>query len=300
MNIKRYAILLLSAAVTLLGVGCQSQREIPDEDLVKIFHDAYLANAYMGEANIHEDSLYLYEPIFERYGYTVEDMQYTLKTFSKRKSALLSDIMMVVSSQLEQESKAEGRKLVVLDTIDNVAKRRYTRTVYQDSLIHVKRMRDTNKLRITIGDLTTGDYTITFDYFIDTLDENRNSRVLVYALKDDTLETMRHSMMLSRYREASYTRKLAIDSTHDEIFIDMYYHPTNEESKLPDIKIKNFKVVRVLPTELSVDSLYHNQLDIRLLNYDMMMAFTADTLKVEKRDSISAKDEKDSIALRTR
>ena len=161
-------------------------------------------------------------------------------------------------------------------------------------------MRDTNKLRITIGDLTTGDYTITFDYFIDTLDENRNSRVLVYALKDDTLETMRHSMMLSRYREASYTRKLAIDSTHDEIFIDMYYHPTNEESKLPDIKIKNFKVVRVLPTELSVDSLYHNQLDIRLLNYDMMMAFTADTLKVEKRDSISAKDEKDSIALRTR
>lgn len=299
MNFKRRTILLLCAVVTLLSdVGCQSQREIPDEDLIKIFHDAYLANAYIGECGINEDSLYLYEPIFERYGYTVEDMQYTLKTFSERKSALLSDLMIRVSEQLEREAKLEGRKIVVLDTIDNVARRKYTRTVYEDSLIRVKRLRDTNDLRIKIGDLTTGDYTITFDYYIDTLDENRNSRVMVYALKGDTLETMRHSMMLSRYRDASYTRKLSIDSTHTEIFIDMYYHPTNEESKLPDIKITNFKVVRILPTDVSVDSLYHNQLNIRLFNYETMMGFTADTLHTS--DTISADNEKDSITLRTR
>ena len=300
MNIKRYAILILSAVVTLLaGVGCQRQREIPDEDLIKIFHDAYLANAYIGESGINEDSLYLYEPIFERYGYTVEDMQHTLKTFSERKSALLSDLMVRVSEQLEREAKLEGRKIVVLDTIDNVAKRRYTRTVYEDSLIRVKRLRDTSKLRISIGELTTGDYTISFNYYIDTLDENRNSRVLVYAMKNDTLETLRHTMMLNRYRDASYTRKLSIDSTHTEIFIDMYYHPRNEESKVPDIKITNFKVVRVLPTEVSVDSLYYNQLGIRLLNYETMMGFTADTIKAVERDSINVDNEKDSIALRT-
>lgn len=300
MNIKRRILLPLCAVVTILvGVGCQSQREIPDEDLIKIFHDAYLANAYIGECGINEDSLYLYEPIFERYGYTVEDMQHTLKTFSERKSALLSDLMVKVSEQLEREARIEGRKIVVLDTIDNVARRRYTRTVYEDSLIHVKRLRDTSKLRIKIEDLTTGDYTISFDYYIDTLDENRNSRVLVYAMKNDTLETLRHTMMLSRYRDASFTRKLMIDSTHTEIFIDMYYHPASEESKLPDIKIKNFKVVRVLPTEQSVDSLYHHQLNLRLLNYDLMMGFTADTVKLVERDSINTENEKDSIALRT-
>jgi hypothetical protein len=298
MNIKRYTIILLGAVVTLLGAGCQSQREIPDEDLVKIFHDAYLANAYIGETSINEDSLFLYEPIFKRYGYTVEDMQHTLKTFSKRKSALLSDIMMEVSAQLEQESRHENRKIVVLDTIDNVARRKYTRTVYEDSLIRVKRLRDTNDLRIKIKDLTTGDYTISFDYYIDTLDENRNSRVLVYAMKNDTLETLRHTMMLSRYRDASYTRKLSIDTAHTEIFIDMFYHPHNEESKLPDIKITNFKVVRVLPTDVSVDSLYQKQLDIRLLNYDLMMGFTADTIRTMECDSISVDNEKDSIALR--
>lgn len=300
MNIKRYAILLLSAVVTLLaGVGCQRQREIPDEDLIKIFHDAYLANAYIGESGINEDSLYLYEPIFERYGYTVKDMQHTLKTFSERKSALLSDLMNRVSDQLQAEAKLEARKIVVLDTIDNVARRKYTRTVYEDSLIRVKRLRDTNDLRIKIKDLTTGDYTISFAYYIDTLDENRNSRVLVYAMKNDTLETLRHTMMLSRYRDASYTRKLSIDTAHTEIFIDMFYHPHNEESKLPDIKITNFKVVRVLPTDVSVDSLYQKQLDIRLLNYDLMMGFTADTIRAMERDSISVDNEKDSIALRT-
>lgn len=300
MNIKRYAILLLSAAVTLLaGVGCQRQREIPDEDLIKIFHDAYLANAYIDESGINEDSLYLYEPIFERYGYTVKDMQHTLKTFSERKSALLSDLMNRVSDQLQAEAKLEARKIVVLDTIDNVARRKYTRTVYEDSLIRVKRLRDTNDLRIKIKDLTTGDYTISFDYYIDTLDENRNSRVMVYAMKNDTLETLRHTMMLSRYRDASYTRKLSIDTAHTEIFIDMFYHPHNEESKLPDIKITNFKVVRVLPTDVSVDSLYQKQLDIRLLNYDLMMGFTADTIRVMERDSISVDNEEDSIALRT-
>ena len=299
MNIKRYAILLLSAVVTLLaGVGCQRQREIPDEDLIKIFHDAYLANAYIGESGINEDSLYLYEPIFERYGYTVKDMQHTLKTFSERKSALLSDLMNRVSDQLQAEAKLEARKIVVLDTIDNVARRKYTRTVYEDSLIRVKRLRDTNDLRIKIKDLTTGDYTISFDYYIDTLDENRNSRVLVYAMKNDTLETLRHTMMLSRYRDASYTRKLSIDTAHTEIFIDMFYHPHNEESKLPDIKITNFKVVRVLPTDVSVDSLYQKQLDIRLLNYDLMMGFTADTIRIMERDSISVDNEKDSITLR--
>lgn len=299
---------ILVALLVVAGVGCQRNKEIPDEDLIKIFHDAYLANAYIGECGINEDSLYLYEPIFERYGYTVDDMQHTLKTFSERKSALLSDLMAEVSKQLEAESRRESRKITILDTIDNVARRRYTSTVYEDSLIRVKRLRDTNKLRITIGDLVPAEYTIRFDYFIDSLDENRNSRVEVYALQDTT-ETLRHTMMLSRYREASYTRKLNIDTTHSEIHINMYYHPRNEESKVPDIKITNFSVVRVLPTDVSVDSLYNKQLNIRLLNYDMMMGFTADTIRVEETPIETADstafdnkidNEKDSLALRTR
>ena len=87
-------------------------------------------------------------------------------------------------------------------------------------------------------------------------------------------------MMLSRYREASYSRKFKADTVHRELYIDMFYHPETEESKLPDITIKNFKVVRVLDTEQSVDSLYHEQLNLRIINHALMTSFTADTVDV--------------------
>lgn len=289
----------------LIVVACSGPKVIPDSVLADIFHDAFLVNAYTSEAKITTDSLYIYEPIFQRYGYTVEDLQHTLTTINQRKSSRISNIMKDVSNRLEQEYKAEQRKIVVLDTIDNYAKRAYTRTMYSDSLIRVKKLRDTSKLRISLKDMVEGEYTVSFDYYIDTLDENRNSRVEAYLIVNDTTHQLRHTMMLSRYRNGSYTRKFKVDTQHKELFVNMYYHPKNEESKLPDITIRNFKIVRILPTELSVDSLYMEQLNLQIFNHDLMTSFTRDTVKViEQRDSTlidSLLDgTQDSIALRTR
>lgn len=285
------------------AVGCSGPKVIPDNDLINIIHDAYIANAYMNECNIREDSLYVYEPIFQRYGYTMTDMQYTLRTFNERKSAMLSDIMSEVYRRLDAESDIEAAKMVVLDTIDNIAKRTYTRTIYADSLIRAKRMKDTTKLRITIEDLVPGDYTVSFTYLIDTLDENRNSRVEAYALRNDSTQSLRHTLMLSRYREGKYSRKFSIDTSHKELFINMFYHPMNEESALPDITITDFKVVRVLPLEVSIDSLYQHQLNLQIINHRLMTGFTADTVRIVEPeiiapDSTEYNEEKDSLALR--
>lgn len=301
MRIKRVFV----AIISLIILSCSGPKVIPDNTLVNIFHDAFVANAYMSQADITLDSLYVYEPIFKRYGYTMDDLQHTLTTINERKSSRISDIMYEVSQKLEQESKAEQRKIVVLDTIDNLAKRAYTRTVYSDTLIRVKELKDTTKLCIRLKDLVKGDYTISFDYLIDTLDENRNSRVEAYLVVNDTTHSLRHTMMLSRYREGKYSRKFSADTQHKELYVNMYYHPKNEESKLPDITIRNFKIVRVLPTEVSVDSLYREQLDLRIINHDLMTAFTRDTVEViEQRDSTLidslSYETQDSITLRTR
>lgn len=296
---------IIALLATLLVAACSGRAKvIPDDVLVNIFHDAFLANAYMNEANINQDSILLYEPIFKRYGYTMNDLQHTLTTINERKSSRISDIMHDVNDRLERESKMEQRKMVVLDTIDNLAKRTYTRTMYSDTLIRVKELRDTNKLRISLKDLVEGEYTVSFDYLIDTLDENRNSRVEAYLIVNDTTHTLRHTMMLSRYREGKYSRKFKADTQHKELYVNMYYHPNNEESKLPDITIRNFKIVRVLPTEVSVDSLYHEQLNLSIINHELMTAFTRDTIKiVEPKDTTLIEseqyEEKDSIALRT-
>lgn len=301
MRVRRYIII----AVAFVVAACSGPKVIPDAVLVDIFHDAFLANAYTSEANINTDSLYLYDPIFKRYGYTMDDLQHTLTTINERKSSRISDIMSEVSQRLDREYKAEQRKIVVLDTIDNFAKRTYTRTMYSDTLIRVKELRDTTKLCIRLKDLVKGDYTLSFDYLIDTLDENRNSRVEAYLVINDTTNASRHTMMLSRYREGSYSRKFSADTQHKELYVNMYYHPKNEESKQPDITIRNFKIVRVLPTEVSVDSLYLEQLNLTIFNHELMTAFTRDTVKViEQRDSTLidslSHGTQDSIALRAR
>lgn len=304
-KLSSYVASTVVAIATLLGsVACSGPRVIPDNILIDIFHDAYIANAYIDECNINSDSLYIYEPIFERYGYTMDDLQHTIMTFTERKSAMLSDLMHEVNSRIDAESKVENRKMIILDTIDNIAKRAYTRTIYSDTLIRVKHMRDTTKLRITISDLIPAEYSVSFDYLIDSLDENRNSRIEAYLLTYDTVQTLRHTMMLSRYREASYSRKFKADTVHRELYIDMFYHPETEESKLPDITIKNFKVVRVLDTEQSVDSLYHEQLNLRIINHALMTSFTADTVDVVIPTDTIASDttllygKKDSLTLR--
>lgn len=267
------------AAGSLLGIGsCSNQRVIPDDVMVSIFHDAYLMNAYINEQNIREDSLLIYEPIFKRYGYTIDDVQYTIKSVSERKSARISDLVAQTYERLKEESEAEARKITILDTLDNIAKRVFSRTIYADSLIRVTSLEDSSKLRITIDDIVPGEYTISYNYHIDTLDENRNSRTEIYVKCNDTLEVMRNTTMMSRYRESKYTRRLTLDTTHKQICINMFYHPKNEEPKLPDIKITNFEVVRVLPTDVSVDSLYNAQLNLRIFNHELMTGFTADTL----------------------
>lgn len=299
-SVTKYALrLLVVCLMAIVAVGCKGPKEIPDEDLVKIFHDCFLANAYYNEEGKGADSLNIYEPIFERYGYTTADIRHTMKTFSQRKSAMLSDLVTAASERLEEEYRAEQYKVMILDTIDRVAQRTLTRIVYSDTLIRVNTLRDTSKLRIRINDIVPGDYTIRFEYLIDSLDENRNSRAEIHTLLADSTESLHQTTMLSRRREGKYTRKVSLDSIHKVLCLDMYYHPKNEESKLPDITIRNLEVERVLPVETSVDSLYRMQLNLRIFNYALMMGFTADTLPSQEPQPIESNEKKDSIALRT-
>lgn len=292
----------------VLGTGCRGPKEIPDSDLVNIFHDAFLANAYLDEHYADEDSLAVYEPIFRRYGYSVEDVHYSLKTFSERKSARLSDLVDKASKRLDEEQRAESYKIMVLDTIDRIAQRTFTRTMYSDSLIHVRKLADTSKLQIRVDNLVPGKYSISFDYHIDSLDKNRNSRVEVYLVRSDSSEVMRHTAMLSRYRESKYSRDMNVDSSHKTLCINMFYHPRHEKRDEPDIKIRNLKVIRVLPANIAVDSLYEQQLNLRIFNHRLMTSFVADTIPAHSEEQAEEPDTEnntphpdepqDSIALR--
>ena len=163
--------LLRHAVCGLLALGalsCARHTIIPDSELALIFRDAFLANAYISNENIRTDSLRIYEPIFARYGYTTEDVYYTIGNFSKRKSARLGDVVERAIDLLEAEGKVYNREVAILDTIDNVAQRTFTHTVYADSLIRVSSLRDTARLSFTF-DVVPGEYTVSLKYLVDSL-----------------------------------------------------------------------------------------------------------------------------------
>mgnify|MGYP003288147172 FL=1 len=131
--LRRTCIALLMCSMV---VGCKEEKEIPEDDLVNIFRDAFVANAYLAKEGIQpNDSLIIYEPILEKYGYTVEDLRTTLQSLSQRKSARVSDLLTKASELLDEEAAVERQRLVILDTIDNIAKREYTRTIRYDSSV---------------------------------------------------------------------------------------------------------------------------------------------------------------------
>ena len=138
-----YSLLMLSL---LSLASCERRKTIPDKELAAIFHDAMVVNAYVGNQSIKLDSLNIYEPIFEHYGYTTEDVRYTIAGFLRRKSANLSDVVDDMIYRIEKEYDALEIAVAKLDTIDRVALRRARRMLVQDTAIVVKRARDTVKL----------------------------------------------------------------------------------------------------------------------------------------------------------
>ncbi len=166
----RYYYSILIALSLLLTVGCKQQRTLSDGQLALIFHDAFLANAYTTNKGINLDSLRLYEPIFRTYGYTVEEVQHTIGSFSTRKSARLSDVVEASIRLLEREGEALDYEVRVLDTLNAMAVKRTTEYLHRDSLIWVKDLRDTTELRLTFKRPEVGSYQISFDYLVSSDD----------------------------------------------------------------------------------------------------------------------------------
>ena len=250
----------------LLGAACSRHTVIPDEELAMIFRDAYLANAYISDQRVSTDSLRIYEPIFARYGYTTEDVHYTIGNFSKRKSARLSDVVERAIDLLEAEGKIYNRQVEILDTIDNVARRTCTRTVLADSMLHIRSLRDTSLLRRTI-DVQPGEYRVTMRYSVDSLDRNRRGlKAMTWLERANGTRSSSYTSTLRRDRDETFTRLLTADSTHQRLHLDLldFY----DRPERPSMFVEELRVEYTPPTEKAVEELYDRQLDIRIFADD--------------------------------
>ncbi len=267
--IKRALYILLLVA-TLGVVGCKEKKTIPDDTLADIFHDAFLVNAYIGEKHPNIDSLRIYEPVFNRYGYTAEDVLHTIGNFSRRKSVRLGSIVEQAIERLAEESKQYEKQVIILDTIRNVAMRSFKRIVYQDSLIVAKKRADSTRLHIEIAPAPRGEYTIVYGYTCGD-DLEKYGRIAEFYFTDENGYAKNRASVSLRDRGA-INRTLISKENNRNLVINLanYSSVGKKGSKIKslpkeqNLTIRNLKVFHKLREEDAVDSLFKRYVDVKI------------------------------------
>ena len=269
-----FTILLL--AIVALLTACNKPKEIPDKDLGAIFRDAMLVNAYLAiNTGTDLDSLRVYEPIFARYGYTAEDVQYTVHNFSRRKSAHLSDVAEYMILLLDREANALNLQVAKLDTVENVARRRFTQVLYADTDIDVRKEADSSLLRYVVEPVYTGTYNIDASYTLDSLDKATGRRYRIYFERRDSTQRSIANGIVQRRKGASFSHRYEVrpeDSTYVRLVIDMAHFNDSKNKGTTRMQIHNMKITYTPPVEKCVELLFNEQSDMRIVSDTLIRA----------------------------
>ena len=269
-----FTILLL--AIVALFTACNKPKVIPDKDLGAIFRDAMLVNAYLAiNTGTDLDSLRVYEPIFARYGYTAEDVQYTVHNFSRRKSAHLSDVAEYMILLLDREANALNLQVAKLDTVENVARRRFTQVLYADTDIDVRKEADSSLLRYVVEPVYTGTYNIDASYTLDSLDKATGRRYRIYFERRDSTQRSIANGIVQRRKGASFSHRYEVrpeDSTYVRLVIDMAHFNDSKNKGTTRMQIHNMKITYTPPVEKCVELLFNEQSDMRIFSDTLIRA----------------------------
>ncbi len=273
-------------ALLLLGGACKRHNALTDRELAEVFRDAFLSNAYTSEVGLRLDSLRLYEPIFERYGHTTEDVQYTIGSFSTRKSARLSDVVESAIKMLEAEGKRLDREVAILDTINNIAKRKIRPTIiYSDSVKRFRSLADTTAMRVVFEPIRSGEYTLHYDYLVDSLDTSKKRYNLHSWLEKDMpsadttiiKRSRKVDRALTRGKVSQVTSNITVDKDITRLVVQLLdIEPTKDAEY--HATIKNLEIKRIHTQEEVLDSLYQKLLNIKIYDNELLFATPKDSL----------------------
>ncbi|MFI3317742.1 MAG: DUF4296 domain-containing protein [Rikenellaceae bacterium] len=266
-----------------LGVillSCKSQTIIPDRELAQIFHEVFLANAYTQTRPFGQDTMRLYEPIFEKYGYTQDDIHYTIGNFSKRKSARLSDVVERAIASLEKEGLEYDREANILTIVDRAAQDRLKITRLEQGRLLFDELDKLDELSFSVENIDIGSYSIDFDYLIDSLDQTRGSYVtkIWFENDSDTLkrEIKAKSTNLSRRRVAHYSTNIDVEEPYDRLRIDVAT-PRSFDERV-HVQIKDLKVLYTPTVDNAATILFNMLVDPKL--------FSDELLPISEKDSL--------------
>ena len=259
--------------ILLSVVSCSRKKVIDDQTLAKIFSEAYISNAYLGIKYFNIDSVQIYEPILDRYGFTPEDFRYTIGNFSRRKSAQLGRVLKDAEEQIKKIADVYEREVVILDTIQNVAVRTMQRVVHKDSLISVKKLADTSKLKLVIDPLQPGMYSVRYKYNCtkEQIKEKKGKKKdlsLRGVINIETSTGTHANNYAYNLRDEENIRRTISTDTAAKRLVITFAKPADPTQKMrkPNITISDFIIEYTPEEKLAIDSLFKRYIDIKIFD----------------------------------
>lgn len=268
--------------------GCARRTTISDEVLARIFRDAFISNAYVTTNGISLDSLRLYEPIFNSYGYTIEDVQYTLGSFAMRKSARLGDVVESAISMLERRGVELDREVAILDTIDKIVVRRTTEHLFLDSLLRLDKWSDTTELQRVFLDPSRGRYKVRMNYSLVTPPKDRVGYRLEMRTEitlpggacdgSDSIAVLdRRNVSLRKNSAGSLTESnIVVGDSVERLIIELAKVSNWNEESIPNLEIRDVEMSKVISVDDSRDVIFDQYVSVKIFGDEFL--FTKDSL----------------------
>ena len=183
------------AAVVLFSACGNRPKQISESDLKNIIKETLIAENYVFSVQLSgsvsvRDTFSYYLPVLEKYGYTMEDMKYSIRKYAQRKSDVLTKVISDISEEIEGTRElyaANNRKrLQWIRLVENAVED----TVFRmDDSIRLRDKKNLSRYEYHIPLQQKGTYEVNLKYRVMPADSNsvRYMRILL----DDSLSDRR-------------------------------------------------------------------------------------------------------------
>ena len=133
-------------------------------------------------------------------------------------------------------------------------------------------------VRVVAVDVQPGEYELRLKYLVDSLDRNEKGlRGVVWLENRDGGRSSVYSTTLRRNRTENFTRRFTVDTTHRRLHLD--FLDFREKPLRPSVTVTGLEIDYIPTTSVAVDSLYRQQLDLRIFADEFLRAaIQADSL----------------------
>lgn len=244
-------------------VACNQPKMIPETELREILREAFISQSaahHIIGGKVLVDTVDMHSPILSRYGYNLEDLRYTIRNMSMRKSNPLPNVLETVAADIRAVSDiAQGRYRIKLQ-IDTLAQRLTADTIYRKDTLISGRI-DGYKWTVTPREgqeaLEKGRYNVLFNYSTGGR-ASSYSKSLEYSMVVDSSRKYDGTLWLTSSKDTlSFDRGVDIDRSDVKSLKFSFKERPVSKGVAPDtIYLKDIRIVRILPADLAREIYY--------------------------------------------